>query len=170
MKRLFQIAIDLNISVERLILDLQKISEKTFNRNTKLNDDEISFLNELHIKNKELKTELEKRKKTFGYDIDENFIFTDKEIEEFTDLYGHYSQLIKEITELINKENKYWALDNSEINALLKLKYKMVSEIQKEMENERCINNKSVNNYLDDSFKWGGLSGEEAHIGFSNTD
>lgn len=174
MKRINKIAIELNVSVNTLIQELKKVSEKQFDKNSKLDLKEIEFLTEIFQKDKKLKIEADKKKSTFYFDIDENFSFNEQEKRAFSELISDYEKKQKDIKELKGKENRFWALEEEEIKSLLKSKFQKIYEIQKEIKENREFKT-ITNSYKSErdpyeNFRFGGLSGEEAHTAYWNCD
>lgn len=143
MKRINKIAIELNVSASTLIQELKKVSNKEFDMNSKLETKEIEFLTKTFQKDKEQKIEADKKKSSFYFDIDENFSFNEQEKKAFSEIFSNYEKKQNDIKEPKEKENrKFRVIPNS---------------------------NKSEQDPYE-NFKFGGLSGEEAHTAYWNCD
>jgi len=177
MKRISKIAVELNVSSNTLIQELKKLSDKEFHLNSKLDTKEINYLTEIFQKDRDEKIEANKRKATFYFDIDEDFSFPDLEKNDLPELFSEYEKNLSDIDQLKNRVNRFGALEDEEINILLKSKFKKIFEIQKVVKEERRLRIIANSNHSNqdpydpyENFHWGGLSGEEAHTAYWNCD
>ena len=142
--------------------------------NSKLETKEIEFLTKTFQKDKNQKIEANKKKSTFYFDIDDNFSFSKQEKKAFSEIFSDYEKKLNDIKELKGKENRFWALEKDEIETLLKSKFQRVYEIQKEIKENRKYRVISNSNKSEkdpyENFRFGGLSGEEAHTAYWNCD
>ncbi|MFT5668267.1 MAG: hypothetical protein ACI9DK_002467 [Vicingaceae bacterium] len=133
MIRLKKLAFELNISTSSLISEISKDFERNLNLNSVLNTEEIKAMRVRFIADKKLKIESNKKKNTFGFDLNENFNFSIEEKKDHPTLSIEYDRAEKDKVFLENRENKYWALDVEEIDTLLKLKISKLYNIQNEI-------------------------------------
>lgn len=173
MKRLKSLAAELDVSVQNLITDLKTHQNLDCSANSKVNDEVSSYLYSKFQLYKGRKQKIDEKRKVYYFDVNLDFRFEKGEVNQNKKLYNEHIKLFSEIDKLNNKVDRYFGLEHEEIEALLKLKYYRIENIQKEIKKLRqnhFIDKRSNDNDPHEDFRWGGLSGEEALDGYWNTD
>ena len=171
MNRISNLAALYNISTTTIITELNKVLSKNFNPSTKLNDEEIKIIKEAFAKDLENKTASYIRIKTSYVDVDTTFIIDESECKIFPKEVADYNKNFVDIELLKNKKDRFWALENIEIELLLKAKWQNILKIQKIIKENRTVEMAYEPRTNDiDNFYFGGLSGEEASIAYWNCD
>jgi hypothetical protein len=138
MTRISNIAVEFQISSIRIIETLKVLHpNKNYSINEKLDEIETEHLRKEFTLSPNKKINRFKQADFYTFEIDDEFYFSEKEITKFDSEYVKYVGLINDIENLKFKNNKYWGLDQDEINAILRIKYSEIENIQSEIEKYR---------------------------------
>lgn len=140
MKRVSQIAFEVNVSVNTLLVELKNKYSKQYNPSSKITYEKEKFIKNKFIKDFQIKKLSKELKIKSYFNVDENFKFSKEELKNPSESIKTHLKINRDLINLQHKKERFYLLEDEEVTALLNMYYSKLEDLQSDIKIDRMNN------------------------------